>query len=67
MRNTSDVQSISTAMLEAIYAQENKVVAFENVKTVAQELCDMKLPEAAKKVENSAEETLRYMGFPREH
>ncbi len=55
------------AMLKAFHAQEDKAAALEKVKAVAQKLRDMKLPEAAKKVENSAEETLRYMEFPREH
>lgn len=54
-------------MLKAIHAQEDKAAAMEKAKAVAQKLRDMKLPEAARKVERSAEETLRYMEFPREH
>lgn len=55
------------AMLKAIHAQEDKAAALEKSRAVAQKLREMKLPEAAKKVENSAEETLCYMDFPREH
>ena len=55
------------AMLKAIHAQEDKAAALEKSRAVAQKLREMKLPEAAKKVENAAEETLCYMDFPREH
>ena len=55
------------AMLKAIHAQEDKAAALEKSRAVAKKLREMKLPEAAKKVENSAEETLCYMDFPREH
>jgi len=54
-------------MLKAIYAQESKNAAREKAKSVVQELRDMKLPEAAKKVEDSIEETLTYADFPFEH
>lgn len=56
-----------SAMLKAIHAQEDKQAALEKVEAVAKKLREMKLPEAAKKVENSAAETLCYMDFPREH
>lgn len=39
-------------MLKAIHAQESKKAAREKVKAVVQELRSMKLPEAAKKVED---------------
>ena len=54
-------------MLKAIHAQESKQAAREKAAQVAQALRDMKLKEAAKKVENSIEETLSYMDFPYEH
>lgn len=54
-------------MLKAIHAQESKAAALVKAKTVAETLRAMKLPEAAKKVENSIEETLTYTGFPFEH
>lgn len=55
------------AMLKAIHAQEDREAAKEKAKAVAQKLRDMKLKEAAKKVEDSVLETLTYMKFPREH
>ena len=54
-------------MLKAIHAQESKPAAREKAKQVVKDLCDMKLKEAAKKVEDSIEETLSYMDFPYEH
>jgi len=55
------------AMLKAIHAQENKEAAREKAQAVAQKLREMKLKEAAKKVEDSIEETLTYMDFPDTH
>lgn len=55
------------AMLKAIHAQENREAALEKAKAVAQKLREMKLKEAAKKVEDSIEETLTYMSFPYAH
>ena len=49
-------------MLKAIHAQESKATALTKAKTVAETLRAMKLPEAAKKVEDSIEETLTYAG-----
>ena len=46
------------AMLKAIHAKEDKAAAREKAKAVTQKLRDMKLKEAAKKVEDSIEETL---------
>lgn len=54
-------------MLKAIHAQESKKVAREKAKAVVDELRSMKLKEAAKKVEDSIEETLTYCNFPSEH
>lgn len=55
------------AMLKAIHAQEDREAAKEKAKAVAKKLREMKLKEAAKKVEDSVLETLTYMKFPREH
>lgn len=53
--------------LTAIHAQESKKASSEKAKAVVAELRTMKLPEAAKKVENSIEKTLTYCDFPSEH
>lgn len=55
------------AMLKAIHAQEDLQSAREKAKQVTDKLRSMKLPEAAKKIETSIEETLTYMKFPRQH
>lgn len=52
------------AMLKAIHAQEDKAAAREKAKAVISKLREIKLKEAAKKVEDSIEETLTYMDFP---
>jgi len=54
-------------MLKAIHGQESKQAAKEKAMQVARALREMKLNEAAKKVEDSIDETLTYMGFPYEH
>ena len=54
-------------MLKAIHAQENKEAAREKAVLVVQKLKDMKLPAAAKRVEDGIEETLTYMDFPTQH
>lgn len=54
-------------MLKAIHAQESKAASREKAKSVVQSLREMKLKEAAKKVEDSIEETLTYADFPFEH
>lgn len=51
-------------MLKAIHAQEDQAAALEKAKAVIQKLGEMKLKEAAKKVEDSVAETLAYMAFP---
>lgn len=55
------------AMLKAIHAQEDKIAAREKASAVVNKLKEMKLKEAAKKVEDSISETLTYMDFPRAH
>lgn len=55
------------AMLKAIHAQEDKAAAQEKALAVVAKLREMKLKEAAKKVEDSVAETLTYMIFPHEH
>ena len=54
-------------MLKAIHAQESKKAAREKARAVIAELREMKLKEAAKKVEDGIEETLAYCDFPPEH
>ena len=55
------------AMLKAIHAQENKEAARQKAIDVAAKLREMKLKEAALKVEYGIEETLTYMDFPDLH
>lgn len=55
------------AMLKAIHAQEDRKAAREKGKAVINRLREMKLKEAAAKVEDSLDETLNYMRFPMEH
>ena len=54
-------------MLKAIHAQESKESARHKAKQVAQKLKEMKLRAAAKKVEDSIDETLTFMDFPSQH
>lgn len=54
-------------MLKAIHAQESKRASLEKAKAVVEALKEMKLKEAAKKIEVSVEETLTYTAFPFEH
>ena len=54
-------------MLKAIHAQESREAAREKVKAVVAKLKELKLKEAARKVEEGVEETLTYFGFPSEH
>ena len=58
---------IVAKMLKAIHAQESKKAAREKAKAVVAQLKEMKLKEAAKKVEDSVDETLTYCDFPSEH
>lgn len=55
------------AMLKAIHAQEDKEAAKEKAAAVAVKLREMKLKEAAKKLEDGILETLTYMKFPYAH
>ena len=55
------------AMLKAIHAQEDREAAKTKARDVVARLREMKLQAAAKKVEDSVDETLEYMAFPREH
>ena len=55
-------------MLKAIHAQEDLTSAGEKAEAVIIKLKEMKLPEAAVKIEKEGiVETLTYMHFPREH
>ena len=54
-------------MLKAIHAQESRDAARKKAADVAAKLKEMKLGAAAKKVEESIEETLTYMEFPTQH
>ncbi len=54
-------------MLKAIHAQENKEAARQKAAQVAERLREMKLKAAAKKIEDSIEETLTFMDFPSQH
>ena len=54
-------------MLKAIHAQESKAACRKKAKEVAEMLRAMRLPEAAKQIENGVEETLTYTDFPSEH
>ena len=49
------------------YSQESKEAARQKALMVVNELRSMKLSAAAKKVEDSIEETLTYMDFPSQH
>ena len=54
-------------MLKAIHAQEDRAAALQKAQEVQKKLLAMKLPKAAQIVREGIEETLSYMGFPREH
>ena len=54
-------------MLKAIHAQESKEAARLKAAQVAEKLREMKLTAAARKVEDSIEETLTFMDFPSQH
>lgn len=55
------------AMLKAIHAQEDHKSAVEKAQKVCERLKELRLGEAAKKVESGIVETLAYMNFPPEH
>lgn len=54
-------------MLKAIHAQENKEAAKQKAAAVAEKLREMKLREAARKIDDGIVETLTYMDFPYAH
>ena len=54
-------------MLKAIHASESKPAARAKAALVSAELREMKLREAADKLDNGIEETLTYMDFPSQH
>ncbi|BBB92247.1 transposase, Mutator family [Methylomusa anaerophila] len=58
---------IVAKMLKAIHAQESKKAAREKALQVVETLREMKLKEAAAKIETGIDETLTYMEFPFEH
>ena len=51
-------------MLKAIHAQESKKASREKAEPVIAQLREMKLKEAARKVQDGVEETLTYCQFP---
>lgn len=55
------------AMLKAIHAQEDREAAQKKAQDVVAKLQQMKLPKAAKMVEQDCHETLRYYKYPSEH
>ena len=58
---------IVNRMLKAIHAQENKNTARVKAQAVAQQLREIKLTAAAKKIETGIDETLTYMDYPAQH
>lgn len=54
-------------MLKSIHAQENKEVAREKARRVAEKLTEMELGSAAKKLQDGIEKALTYMDFPTQH
>ena len=53
--------------MDGIYLRRNWGGKYENVAVLVAQLREMKLKEAAKKVEDGIEETLTYCDFPSEH
>jgi len=54
-------------LLKAIHDQEDKVAALKKTGDIIEKLKDLKLNEAAGKVETAGSETLTYMDLPKEH
>ena len=54
-------------MLKAIHAQEDREASIAKAELVIEKLKAMKLPVAARTVEEGIRETLTYTSFPREH
>ena len=63
-RNVFSITTRAKVKLVAIHAQERKKAAREEAKAVIAKFRATKLPEVAKKVEDSMEETLTYANFP---
>jgi transposase-like protein len=55
------------AMLKAIHSQEDLEASRQKASLVVEKLLEMKLKKAADQVEQTVEETLSYLQFPREH
>jgi putative transposase len=55
------------AMMKAIHAQEDHQAALQKATLVVEKMKVMKLPAAARTVEEGIGETLTYTEFPREH
>jgi putative transposase len=55
------------AMMKAIHAQEDRQAALQKATLVVEKMKVMKLPAAARTVEEGIGETLTYTEFPREH
>jgi len=55
------------AMLKAIHAQEDRTAAVAKAQDVEAKLINLRLSNAAKTFRLGVEETLNYMGYPREH
>lgn len=62
----SRVRNVAS-MLKAIHAQEDRTEARAKAKTVVSKLRNLKMADAANKLENGIDETLSYMHFPEEH
>ena len=58
---------IVSDMLKAIHGQEDRAAALAKAEVVAAKLSEMGLGKASQTVSEGAEETLRYMSFPREY
>ena len=54
-------------MLKAIHAQEDREAALEKAAAVSEKLRNLKLKQAASKIDKGIHETLTYMIFPSEH
>ena len=54
-------------MIKSIHAQDNKEVAREKARRVAEKLTEMELGSAAKKLQDGIEKALTYMDFPTQH
>jgi len=60
-------RKIVSHMLKAIHAQEDRNSALSKANDVMHKLKEMRLSEAANKIEKGIQETVTYMAFPSEH